>query len=402
MAQDWAERERRTNRLVRLIARRVLAGRPTPMQLYQLCRLTWITKSYKSEDARYVTSLKLPALGGLLNRSYSDVDEAAADGTRLLKSLEVQALIRAQTGFTNIYNPYRNSSLNWIEQNFDTLLPLFKDAYALRTDRQGSLLATKIERLPKVPAPGMSKGPMHAEYLLTPVFFALDQRLRFPIINGRTSVKKLLASQGVANATLEEKHDAMINLYGRGGIRDAADLDQVASDFDDLSSLATAPGSGPARGLLSEKPISGRSLPLKDEADITVLQKALTRSRRKAHNQLTNGLRELWRQHTLLEGKDKAALFDVLVKAFDGKHDLLIEAKSSDSSADVRMAIGQLYAYWYGLNQGKKLHLAVLLPRKPDQGIVKLLAWRKIGILWLSGGTLKTCTGWLKGVALLG
>src|ERR1022692_798586 len=122
---------------------------------------------------------------------------------------------------------------------------------------------------------------MRPEYLLTPAFFALDRRLRFPLINGNEGVKNLLARLKVANAPLDEQYQSMIGLYGKGAIVDAADLDQAGRDLPDFIAID---GKKPTKKLLEEQPTQGSELPLKDEGDIRSLQKERAVFSRRIHN----------------------------------------------------------------------------------------------------------------------
>ena len=100
--------------------------------------------------------------------------------------------------------------------------------------------------------------------------------------------------------------------------------------------------------------------------------------------------------YTLLEGSSKAAMFDVLVKNFDSKGaDLLVEVKSSIEAAHIRMAVGQLFDYWFYINGNTDPRVAILLPSTPDDATKKLLQWLEIGLMWFSGERLATCSDWL-------
>ena len=130
------------------------------------------------------------------------------------------------------------------------------------------------------------------------------------------------------------------------------------------------------------------ALTIKDERDVEVLSRTMTLTHRQRHNALTNRLLKALPQHTLLESVETDCLFDVLIKKYDGKHDLLVEAKSDDSRAQLRMAIGQLFDYWFTLYGATTPHLAILLPHRPDEAIFKLLAWREIHLMWFEGDQL--------------
>jgi len=347
-------------------------------------------------DASYIYSTKIPALGQIFQKDYSQatLEEVAADVSSFLGTASKE-LVQSHTGFTNFYKAYRNSSEKWISQNYDLLLPLFKSAQELDTDSDGLKLIRKIEKLPKIPKANNENQRMHPEYLLTPVFFALDHRIRFPLINGNEGVRNLLSKLKVSNASLEKQYQSMIGLIGTGGIKDAADLDQVGRDLPDFMNIF---GKLPTKKILEKKPTDGvAELSLKDEADIESLQKARTVTLKRIHNKLTNRLKSCLADYTLLEGCDKSLMFDVLVKNYSGDAtDLLIEVKSSIEVPHIRMAVGQLFDYWYSLMGNTKPYVAILLPDQPTDEIKKLLQWLGIGILWFSGESLNTCSDWLE------
>ncbi|SJM93177.1 hypothetical protein CRENPOLYSF2_3120004 [Crenothrix polyspora] len=399
MSEIWAERQRRTNQLVRIAAEYIFNQEiVTSEQLYGLCQLTWITKSKKNNNA-YIKSTKIPALEHVFQMDFPrmPIEEIAEEVSKILKKPAVKELIISHTGFTNFFKVYRNSSLEWIKKNHKILRPLFEKALQLSNEKQRVELIKKIAKLPSIPTPEDSKEykEMHAEYLITPVFFALDSRIKFPIINGNQSVKNLLAELKVTDDSLEAKYKAMISLYGTGGINDAADLDQIGKYIIDFVEEGKRK---PTKKLLENQPTTGvTELPFKDESDVKSVQQALTIEKRRLHNELTNKLKLYLKNYTLFEGRDDSAMFDVLVENYDeNKNDLLIEVKSSSETAHVRMAIGQLYDYWFKLKgKTEPHHLAILLPNPPDKEIKNLLEWRGIGILWFSGNTLKTCCEWL-------
>ena len=65
----------------------------------------------------------------------------------------------------------------------------------------------------------------------------MDAKIKFPLINGNTGVKNLLKRLEIENGSLIAKYTAMTNLYGIGGILDAADLDQVGYDLPDFIAM---------------------------------------------------------------------------------------------------------------------------------------------------------------------
>ena len=401
MSKYWAERQRRTNQLIRIIANHLFESPPvTPIQIYGICKLTWITTSHSGADASYIRSTKIPALSDIFNRDYSrnSLQEIALELAGVLNSPEAERLILSDTGFTNFYNAYRNTARGWIVQNFDAVSPLFKSAINLKSDGEGSRLAVAIDRLPGIAKANHDDQQMPAQYLLTPTFFALDPRLRFPLINGNDGVTSLLRVLEVRNQPLLSQYQALIGLYGQGGINDAADLDQAGHD---LPHFLTIQGAPPTRQLLQEQETEGNELPLKDDSDIQSLLEARTVTGKRIHNSLTNKLKSILHHYTLLEGCANRARYDVMVQNYNqGKNNLMIEVKSSIEIAHIRMAIGQLYSYWHHIYKEKHTpHLAILLPGEPDDEIKALLSWQQIGLLWIEQDRLFTCTDWLQHLA---
>ena len=141
-------------------------------------------------------------------------------------------------------------------------------------------------------------------------------------------------------------------------------------------------------------------LPLKDEEDVEVIRKAGTIKQRKVHNQLTNMIISSLSDYTLLEGRDNSCMFDVLVQKYNQKQDLIIEVKSSLEKPNIRMAVGQLFDYWYGLKGDEEPHIAILLPESPDSECTKFLEWMEIGLMWFEKDRLHTSTEWLRQLAI--
>lgn len=402
MSQIWADRQRRTNLLVRAIAAHILSGKPSAAQLFGLCRLTWITRSFAGEEAAYIASTKLPALSDAMGENFKGMElgEVATQVARKLNRPELDELICSHTGFTNFYSAYRNSARVWFQENRDRLLEICQRAYRLETDEEGAAVSELIAGLPLVPKADRDDQGMQPEFVVTPLCFALDPRVRFPILNGAARVRSVLKQAGVSDGSPTDKYRAMVRLIGENGIKDAADLDQLG--LKDLFSVASSDHPA-ARALLQELPEDGAELPLKDDSEVQRLQQALAMTQRRLHNRMTNTLRRLLSRFTLFEGRADDCRFDVLVRKFsaDGG-DLLIEVKSSTDISEVRMAIGQVYSYWHRLNRDSETRrVALLLPNRPSPAVEDLLKWLDIGLLWLHDDQLETCTEWLDPVAVL-
>lgn len=391
MSKEWRVRQSATRELVSSAADYVLSRpRISTDALYGLCQLTWITKDHLKDGAGYIKRAKLPGLANVYGRDVSttDLEGAAATVASKLVDRKAASVIKQHTGITNLRNAYRNTARVWIEQNRAKVVDIVRRSRAIKSDADGLKIAELIAQLPGIPlriADGLK--PTSAANLLTPVVFSLDPRYRFPVINGNPGIRKLIQSQGVKNATLGQKYSAMVKLIGRDGILDAGELDLRAQSMKQFHKGMTA--------VLQPKPESGPELSVKDEADIEVVAKGGSRIRMALHNTMTNIFREQFdHEWNLSEGKQDAK-YDIQVDEFDEDINLLIEVKSSVDEGDVRMAIGQLYAYSFHLDDEEN-YKAVLLPSKPAERICKLLESLDIGLLWYSPDwTLITETYWL-------
>lgn len=397
MSAEWAERQRRTNRLARRLAKHVFTQRKiAARQLFGLSKLAWITRGDESES--YIKSTKIPALSDIVGKDYSSqsLEQVAEDISRILKDRSLIELICAHTGFTNFYNAYRNSAGNWVETNKAKLLPMYKAAYSSRSTSQRRKLVSLVESMPDISKPNLPEL-MGAESFLTPTFFMLDPEIKFPLINGRKHVQGLLKVLNVAQLDLVSQYDALVSLYGEDEITDAADLDQVGLDIPDFFAskkiIAT-------NKIWKEKGTLGSAeLPLKDEADVEAIKDAGTVLHRRIHNRLTNRFGKALRARgfKLLEGRSKTCTYDILIKRYNDRgEDLLIEAKSSVELPQIRMAIGQIYSYWFELGGGQDIHLAFLLPARPEQCIIDFLDWVGVGIMWYERQNLRTYDDWLQ------
>ncbi len=401
MSSYWAERQRNTNKLARKIAGKLFEQQDvTPRQIYGLSMLAWITNSFDGDNAGYISSTKIPALGHVLHSNFSgmNLSEVANIASSEASDASLEALILGHTGFTNFYKAFRNSVLIWIEEHMEVLLPLYKDVYEATEDRERLAVVQRISNLPGIPKANNPTQLMRPEYFLTPSFFMLDVDIKFPLINGNPGVRNLLRRLNVVHLDLVSQYRAMTALYGTGGIVDAADLDQLGPS---LSDFISTPGQGAKKKLLEEKDESSSSdLPLKDENDVESIRKSGTVVQRRIHNRLTNSLRRSLASFTLLEGRDDSCMFDVLVCRYDEEgNDLLIEVKSSIEIPSVRMAVGQLFHYWHVLHGDSDPHLAVLLPERPPLSVEYFLSWMSVGLLWYEGDTLFTADEWLQCIA---
>ncbi|PSJ17497.1 hypothetical protein [Nitrosomonas supralitoralis] len=406
MSINWAERERDTNRLVRVVARHVFNTNSTsPENVFGLAKLAWITNSYEGDNPAYIESTKIPALGNALSINFAghSLDEVAQQCVAITGSTEIGGLVRRHTGFTNFYGAYRNSVRGWIEEHHKELEQLFFAAFQATSIGDRRKLIARLECLPGIPKANHPEQLMKAEYFVTPALFSLDPDVCFPLINGNEWVQNVLVSLNVVGSSLSNQFAAMSGMIGESGISDAADLDQVgramgrdAVDFVRTSTRA------PTKRLLARKDTKTvTQLSLKDESDVDVISRSGKRVHRRLHNQLTNAFLDVMEDYLLIEGDSEDCMFDVLVKNYDGeKNDLLVETKSTTNSANIRMAVGQLYHYWYVIGGDvDEAHLAILLPSMPESRDRLFLSAMGIGVLWFECGKLVTSDDWLAHLA---
>lgn len=384
LSSEWAKRQRLTNKLVRFCFEYLVKSKRVNAEtIHALCRLTWITNGGDQQDSpSRLSATKIPALETIFRNDYSQVslDDIARDiheKSGVAESI-VKPLIAQYTGFTNFYNAYRNSSLDWIRTNHRAIQSILAKAHKLESDNDGAVIAAEIGKLSNIPAPNRARST-HPEYLLTPVCFCLDSRIRFPIINGSNNVTTLLREFKVFNAELVDKFSVLVALLGRNEIDDAADLDQLRSW--DASAVS---GVKKQYKLVIKK---SKDLALKDQNDYEVLKKNLTVKAKRIHNELTNKLLKSF-ENKIIEGSDPQCRYDALIKNYDGECDLLIEVKSSIDITDVRMAIGQLLDYQRQLDNRDNTHRAVLLPKEPSQNVKDLLKFAEMNLLWFKGEEL--------------
>lgn len=383
-------------------------GNPSPDQIYGLAKLTWITQSYDETHESYIRSTKIPALEHIFATNFGggSLSEIAEWIAVLTGDTELKGLIESHTGFTNLYPAYRNQARKWCHANYVHILPIVQKAWLLKNDEDGLDLIRRMAQLPRIPNGESAVGFTDASTILTPLCFALDERLRFPVINKDAGVDQLLKHLGHSSSTLEDKYLGLVRMYNDfpGVLEDAAVLDQSPRSLVKLlAQTGTSEESlGEANIDAASEQLKSVALPLKDEQDVAAVQRQREFTQRRIHNMMTNQVRSLLGKHFVVEeGRTPNALFDVKIRDYDGwGNDLLVEAKSTVEPGAIRMAIGQLFDYWY-VEHGRldSPHLALLLPNRPSATVAGLLDALDIGVLWLEGKRLNTLNDWLSVLA---
>ncbi len=382
-AQDWYETECNTAGLIQILAQtqtRPLSGR----QIWNLLRLTWITRA----DEHWGV-IKVPVLADWYD---SRLPSALNDLGASLKVLNLpQSVFEAanrETGFVNYRPVWRNSSLGWCKANRNALNDVIASAQALGANDQDRVaLARKIRSLPRVPTPTGRGGTGDPANLLTPLIASLDPKRRFPVVNGRDAVNDLLHTLRLDHSNLEDQVKGLVGLIGQFGISDAFMIDVLASEITKFGVTAPTPTPNPVppKAVVS----ASKPLPEYDEAERIAVTSSKTIHYRDRHDSMTNAVRLILRAQGIEAGTDPNCRFDMNVVGYDGKRDLLIEAKPDPDRGSIRIAVGQLLDYRRFLPHRAGTDMAFITITRPDQSYVEFLLDLQITVLWFED---ESCT----------
>lgn len=385
---EWYQTEKNTAALIRAItASRGIEGFSGD-DIWNLMRLTWITVHGDEPTPDHWKGLKVPALAHLFGQEPVILDDLGVTVDSLELPAPVTAAARKTTGLVNFRNVWRNSCRDWCSANRKALIEILSKAHVLSSnDHARFSLAAKIEALPGIPSPN---GANHvgAAAALTPVVACLDPSSRFPIVNGRESVRDLLRALGLSNGDFKRQATGLINLIGQFGIEDAFMLDALAQEIAAYvpSSLATEEGTPGDE--------EGGDLPYLDEDERSATIKSQTIQYRNRHNKMTNRLKFLFPNLTLKPGKQSHCRYDVLMQNYDDSgRDLLVEAKPDPDRGAIRIAIGQLLDYRRHLPNRLATDLATLTILEPPESYIELLFDLQISALWFTDETCRKLAG---------
>ena len=261
----------------------------------------------------------------------------------------------------------------------------------MRTDADGRKIASRISMLAGIPDAAAVKK-LAPEKMLTPLIACLDPRKRFPIINGG-NVEAAISSLGLRTALLTDQFDALIAFIGPMRCTDALELDTLLDlKGADILSLFPKPVMSSGQNGKRNVAIKAQELDLKDEADVETISHAGSARMRRIHNRMTNAMQAIVSvRHRITEGTSPIARYDALIKNYaNNGRDLLVEAKSSNDIAAIRLAIGQLIDYRRFIAKRYTTDLAVLVPSKPDQYAIELLAEAGVHYLWFSDQKMRS------------
>jgi hypothetical protein len=327
--------------------------------------------------------LKIPALATLFKLK---TDQLASDKLHL--SLEkmnlpqpVMAAAGKETGFVHPYQAYWNSLRDWCVHNVETLRSILEEASSLGADDQDRLqLVERIAGLGRVPTPNKKRTKAAYDFI-SPLVACVDQKIRFPMINGQKGVKQRLAMLGLANRSLREQANGIIGLIGLIGLRDAFAVDTMTDD--EMKKLIKLRDLSKPRIVTYFDGAKATPLPSFDDAERVAIQQSATITYRNRHNVMTNSLRKLFPAFTLEQGADPNCRYDVLIKNYDKSgRDLLIEAKPDHDKGSIRIAIGQLLDYRRFLPNQAATDLAILTISRPTDSHIELMLDLQITVLW--------------------
>ena len=379
--KDWYETEQNTADLVNAIASEQARRSFSGDDIWNLMRLTWITRS-----DNHWNKLKVPALAQLWRTSQKVNGDLVETIAAMSLPPKVAAAAVKPTGFVNFRNEWRNSSRTWCVTNRKMLVAIIREAVQLeRNDRGRIRLAAKIDKLPRVPPPAGAGGDAAPFIALTPLIACLDPHRRFPTINGRLAVRDLLKELGLTSREFTDQVTGMVGLIGQLGIADSFALDVLAGDIIGIvKKLPRAHVSSPPGGQNASKSRDRSALLDLDVEERHATQKSQTVRYRNRHNKMTNALKRIcdgWR--ILKRGTTPDCCYDVLIENYDTTgRDLLLEAKPDPDKGSLRIAIGQLFDYSRFLRHRGRTDSAVLTISAPPRSYRQLLLDLQISPLW--------------------
>jgi len=368
--RHWYNTECNTASLIQAVVR----NRKEPWSgrdIWNLLRLTWITNG-----SEHWKVLKVPALADLFRGTIQTTSDLQGSLDQLRLPPSVRRAANHGSGFVNFRTVWRNSALPWCEQNRELLSEIIAAVRGLGVnDQERIAVALTIRSLPRIPSPN-DKALADPGNLLSPLIACLDPKMRFPVVNGREGVTKLLRKLHLAYSTLDDQVKGLIGIIGQFGISDALMLDVLAEDLKEITIGETIVPSEAVVGPGST------SLPTYDEAERTAVLKSRTVMYRARHDRMTNALRSVLPKTKLEAGNHQDCRYDAMALGYDGDRDLLIEAKPDHEKGDVRIAVGQLLDYRRFLPGRTGTDMAFLTITKPSQSYMNFLLDLQITVLW--------------------
>jgi hypothetical protein len=376
--RNWVASELQTARIVRTVwTNTPTATRKTADFLAVIARFGWVNQPESDGESTRLWRNRHMA-------EWLDTDEKDDDGlAQALASLtgltgaRARWIISTPTGITHYYTSLRPGALRAIGRNAARIHKALSAVSATAVDPIAKVgaVASMLEELPPFAGPARRRGSL--VNALTPIVACLDPQRRFPIMNDRTEA--LLRALGKTNDA--EGAMALARLIGQHGIRHSFDLDVYAA-----SGKRRFPKAQRRKKVRAQRAVGWKD----EEEGYATLSKKRIRVRR-LHNALVNRfVRAIEWKFRLLESE-----FDIVVDEWKRNRKLLVEAKTSTDGpagrAQLRQAIGQLHDYrWRAFPDNPDVvDLALLVPRKPQPEVVRLLKSVGIETLWFEGKAIR-------------
>jgi hypothetical protein len=356
--------------------------------IWNLTRLTWISRNRKKASTNHWKTLKIPALAGLFRKSPELDSDLPTTINGMCLSRAVSQSASKKTGIVNFRPTWRNSSRQWCQKNRNDLRVILRDATRLAANDQARYdLASHLEQLPLVKSPG-DRAHVRPAFLLSPLIACLDPRSRFPILNGREAVTKLLRKLKLSHRDLSTQVQGLIGIVGQFGISDAFSLD-VLSEEVIKHVLAVQVSQTNKQRPQKESPLQNY-----DEAERTAVSKSRTIVYRRRHDKMTNALGRVLQNFVITTISSQAGRCDAFIKGYSGtSRDLLVEVKPDPDQGSLRIAIGQLFDYRRHLPHRAAADLAVLTMSRPHPNYIELLMDLGITALWFQDEQCKNIVG---------
>lgn len=343
----------------------------TAEQIFALSQLTWYDKGIS----------KLRALNTIYKKNYDDISDFLKDNEI---SDQTKEYISQNTGYTNLYPVYRNSSFKWIQENLPTVQNIIELALDERINDKSRLrIASLIDRLPGISKPNSKIGKMSPASLLSPLIICLDKENRFPIINKASAVVDLYRKLKISNLSVPEQVRELLKILDNIDINNAFELDVMSRTVINMVTPVYQ------KKKIEREQVNeiGRGLLDKDDDDVEYFVKTRKIKLIRLHNAMTNKLRDFCQEKNINVIEGTSVKYDAIIEKYNGKDNLLIEVKSSNTSSDVRLGIGQLFDYKHML-QDENIHLALYVPEKPERRYIDLLKKLGIVLMWDEGNSI--------------
>jgi hypothetical protein len=356
--------------------------------IWNLIRLTWITRSRDAVSLKYWKTLKVPAVASLFWKTPHVLRDLPATVNAMGLPQPVAEAAAKKTGIINFRPTWRNSSRGWCRSHTKELRRIIRDTLDLGSNDHGRyILATRVEALPPIKSPG-DKADLRPSVLLSPLIACLDPRCRFPILNGRESVTFLLRKLELAHSGLSNQVRGLIGIIGQFGITDAFMLDSLSEE---LIKYVRPPKSAiPGR----QRAYKESALRSYDEEERKAVRESRTVTYRKRHDRMTNALTRIFHGFDFVTKSSPAGRCDAFVCDYDGtSRNLLIEAKPDSDKGSIRIAIGQLFDYRRYLTRQAATDLVVLTISPPERMYLELLMDLGITALWFGNENCKRIAG---------